>query len=362
LNSHAVPVTASTAAAHRPPQTLTVQSLQAGDRQRWDEFVTCCPAATFFHRAGWQEVIQRAFGHATYFLYAEVGGAIEGVLPIGHINSRLFGNALISVPFCTQGGIAANTPEAHAVLAEAACKLADTLSVDYLEMRNPVRRHPAWPVRDKLYVNFRKVIDPDPEMNMKAIPRKQRAMVRKGIQAGLTAEIDVGVERLFLAYSESVHHLGTPVLPLKYFRILKDVFGEDCQILTVTLNHQLVASVLSFYFRDQVLPYYGGGTALARQFKGNDFMYWELLRRAGERGIRVFDYGRSKVGTGSYHFKKNWGFEPEPLYCEFHLVKARQLPNVNPTNPRYRVFIELWKRLPLPVSRWLGPLIARQLG
>jgi len=120
--------------------------------------------------------------------------------------------------------------------------------------------------------------------------------------------------------------------------------------------------VMSFYFRDEVLPYYGGGAALARDLKGNDFMYWDLLRRACERGVRVFDYGRSKVGTGSYSFKKNWGFIPEPLHYEFQLMKATQLPDINPLNPKYRLFIDAWKRLPLPVSRWLGPFLARSLG
>jgi FemAB-related protein (PEP-CTERM system-associated) len=353
---------AAAATGNQQPGSLTVRSLQTADRPRWDEFVAHCPEATFFHRAGWEEVIQRSFGHATYFLYAEADGAIQGVLPLGHINSRLFGKALISLSFCVQGGIAASTVEARVALEQAACELAGSLGVDYLEMRNPVRRHPAWPVKEGLYVGFRKAIDPDPEVNLKAIPRKQRAMVRKGIEAGLVAQDDNDIDRLFIAYSESVHHLGTPVLPRRYFRILKEVFGEDCRVLTVTLDGRLVASVLSFYFRDQVLPYYGGGTELARQVKGNDFMYWELLRRSCEQGIRLFDYGRSKVGSGSYSFKKNWGFTPEPLYYEYHLVKARQLPNVNPTNPKYRLFIDVWKRLPLPLSRWLGPLIARDLG
>jgi len=360
LDNQVLPAAATT--KNKPPSGLVVQSLQAVDRQRWDKFVAHCPEATFFHRAGWEEVIQRTFGHATYFLYAEADGVIQGVLPLGHINSRLFGKALISLPFCVQGGIAASTVEARVALEQAACELAGSLAVDYLEMRNPVRRHPAWPVKEDLYVGFRKAIDPDPEVNLKAIPRKQRAMVRKGIEAGLVAQDDDDIDRLFIAYSESVRNLGTPVLPRRYFRILKEVFGENCRVLTVTLDGSLVASVLSFYFRDQVLPYYGGGTELARQVKGNDFMYWELLRRSCEQGIRIFDYGRSKLGSGSYSFKKNWGFTPEPLFYEYHLVKARQLPNINPTNPKYRLFIDLWKRLPLPLSRWLGPLIARDLG
>jgi FemAB-related protein (PEP-CTERM system-associated) len=334
----------------------------AEDAIRWDQFIETCVEATFFHRAGWQTVIGNAFKHKTYFLFAEVDGVIQGVLPLGHINSHLFGNALISVPFCVRGGIAANSPTARSALEKAACDLADSLGVDYLEMRNPQRRHLDWPVKNDLYVNFSKPIAADAEANLTAIPRKQRAMVRKGIQAGLAAEVDADIERFFTAYSESVRNLGTPVLSRRYFRLLKKAFKEACEILTVTHNGQLVSSVMSFYFRDQVLPYYGGGTALARNLKGSDFMYWELMRRAGERGIRTFDYGRSKVGSGSYSFKKNWGFAPEPLYYEYYLVKAKKLPDVNPLNPKYRLFIELWRRLPLPLSRVLGPLLARNLG
>jgi len=345
------------------PRIVEVKTLESSeDAIRWDRFLETCREATFFHRAGWKEVIDRAFHHDTYFLFAEVGGELQGVLPLGHINSYLFGNALISLPFCVQSGVAANSSAAHSALEKAACELADSLGVDYLEMRNS---HPCrldWPSKSSLYVNFSKTIVSDPEANLRAIPRKQRAMIRKGIKAGLVAEIDEDIERFFKAYSESVRNLGTPVLSRHYFRTLKEVFKEACEILTVTHNGQLVSSVMSFYFRDQVLPYYGGGTTLARHLKGNDFMYWEVLRRAGERGIRLFDYGRSKIGSGSYSFKKNWGFAPEPLYYEYYLVKAKNLPDVNPLNPKYRLFIELWKRLPLPLSRVLGPLVARHLG
>jgi FemAB-related protein (PEP-CTERM system-associated) len=323
--------------------------------------VECCPDATFFHRAGWRDVVERAFGHNTHFLFAERDGRIEGVLPLGHVRSRLFGNALISSPFCVYGGIAASNDAAATALQEAAQSLATRLDVDYLEFRNLEVRNPDWASKD-LYVRFRKAIDADPEANMLAIPRKQRAMVRKGIKAGLVSEIDQDADRLYTAYSESVRNLGTPVFGRRYFRILQEVFGDDCEILTITRDGELVSSVMSFYFRDEVLPYYGGGTATARSVQGNDFMYWELMRRSGERGFKWFDYGRSKEGTGSYSFKKNWGFEPEPLHYEYWLVKADAMPNVSPTNPKYRLFIESWKCLPLPVTRLLGPWIARNLG
>ena len=341
---------------------LVVKSLDAHDADRWDAFVVTSPQASFFHRAGWKEVLERAFGHRGYFLYAERDGQIEGVLPLGHVRSRLFGHYLSSTPFCVYGGVAAATPEAAEALEAKAESLARELGVDYLEFRNRMPRHPEWPRKDDLYVTFRKAIDPDPEKNMLAIPRKQRAMVRKGIEAGLQGEIDADVERFFDAYSRSVHKLGTPVFAKKYFRVLQEVFAEDCEILTVTKDGGVITSVLSFYFRDEVLPYYGGGSEAAREYKGNDFMYWDLMRRAAERGIRVFDYGRSKLGTGSYSFKKNWGFEPEPLHYEYRLIKAHAVPDVNPLNPKYRLFINLWKRLPLAVTRVVGPHLVKNLG
>jgi FemAB-related protein (PEP-CTERM system-associated) len=187
-------------------------------------------------------------------------------------------------------------------------------------------------------------------------------MVRKGIAADLESSIDGGVDRFFDAFAASQRNLGTPILPKRYFQALKEEFGEACDVLTVTSAGKVVASVLSFYFRDEVLPYYGGGPAEARDLKANDFMYWELMRRSAERGIRVFDYGRSKVGSGSYSFKKNWGFEPEPLRYQYRLVKAHDVPNVSPNNPKYRLMIEAWRRLPLALANRLGPVLARNLG
>lgn len=331
------------------------------EEQRWDAFVTACPEGTFFHLSGWQKVIRKAFGHRTTFLYAQRGAEIVAVLCLGQIKSLLFGNALVSAPFCVYGGVASEDEEARQALESRAVALADSLGVDHLEMRNRAQRREDWPHKD-LYVTFRKQIEADHDANMKAIPRKQRAMVRKGIKAGLVSEIDEDTNRLFSAYSESVRNLGTPVFSEAYFRALKQEFGEACEVLTVMHEDTLVASVMNFYFRDEVLPYYGGGTSAARTLKGNDFMYWEVMRRAADKGIRIFDYGRSKQGTGSYSFKKNWGFVPEPLFYEFHLVKSDAVPDLNPMNPKYQMFIKAWQRLPLGVSRTLGPMLSRYLG
>ncbi len=340
---------------------MKIQELTSADEDRWDEFVEHCPDATFFHKAGWKAVLEQAYGHPTLFLYAERDGDIEGVLPLAHINSLLFGNTLVSTPFCVYGGVAAISEDAASALLDAACEHAERLGVDALELRSRTPSGRQWPSKD-LYVTFRKEIDPDPEVNLKAIPRKQRAMVRKGINAGLTGEADNGWQRLYRVYSESVRNLGTPVFPAKYFRILREVFGADCDVLMIQHEGRDVAGVLSFYFRDEVLPFYGGSIAQARALKANDFMYWELMRRSAEQGIKIFDYGRSKTGTGSYSFKKNWGFTPEPLHYEYYLVKSDKVPEINPMNPKYQLFIKAWKRLPVPLANLIGPLLSRNLG
>ena len=343
------------------PSPVTVRPYAARDAARWDAYVLAHPDASFFHRAGWARVIAGAFGHRCHYLYAEAGGEIVGVLPLVEIKSLLFGHSLSSLAFCVSGGIVADHDAAFRALDAAAQALARELGVGALEYRNTRPVHPDWPAKD-LYVTFRRAIDPEIEANMNAIPRKQRAMVRKGIKAGLAGEIDADTGRFFRAYSSSVHRLGTPVFPRKYFRLLKETFGADCEVLTIVQGDTLVASVMSFYFRDEVLPYYGGGTAAARAVAGNDFMYWDLMRRACERGFKVFDFGRSKKGSGSYDFKKNWGFEPTPLFYEYLLVKDAAVPEVNPNNPKYRLFIQAWKKLPLPLANLIGPHLVKNLG
>jgi FemAB-related protein (PEP-CTERM system-associated) len=348
---------------HDTRVALRVRDLDAGAWPRWEAFVSACPDATFFHRAGWKRVIEETLGHRTYFLYAEdAAGEIVGVLPLVFIRSALFGRSLSSTAFCVYGGPAVTSPAASAALTARAVEIGERLRADHIEFRGRQASQVGWSRKSGLYVTFRKAIDPDPDKNLLAVPRKQRAMIRKGIAAGLTSDIDADVERLHHIYAESVRNLGTPVFPKRYFTALQREFGDDCQVLTVVNQGRPVSSVLSFFFRDEVLPYYGGGTLAAREVAANDFMYWEVMRRAAVRGSRIFDFGRSKLGTGAFSFKTHWGFVPEPLDYEYFLLRRKELPDVNPLNPKYRLIIEAWKRLPLPVANLIGPWIARDLG
>jgi len=341
---------------------VTIRELSAASAPAWDAFITAMPGGTFFHRAAWAEVIKEAFGHRAYYVYTERDGAITGVLPLAQVKTLLFGDTLISVPFCVYGGPLAGDAESAAALESHAADLLSRTGASAVEFRHREPVESDWIERPDLYVTFRKAIDGDNERNMKAIPRKQRAMVRKGIQNGLTSVSDGNTRVLHQIYAESVRNLGTPVFSLRYFDILAKAFGDSLDVVTILDNETPIASVMNFYFREEVLPYYGGGTLGARQRAGNDFMYWEVMRRAAARGYRTFDFGRSKIGTGAYSFKHNWGFEPAKLYYRFMLAPGASIPDHNPLNPKYRMFIAAWKRLPLPVAKLLGPPIVRGLG
>jgi FemAB-related protein (PEP-CTERM system-associated) len=344
------------------PGMLTVHELAPEAMAAWDAFVERCGDATFFHLSGWKHVIEASFGHRTHFLFAADASGIRGVLPLVHVKSRLFGNALISAPFGVYGGPAADGDEAVAALDRHALTLADRLNVDHVEYRSRTHTRPDWACKDDVYATFRRVIRQDPDENLKAIPRKQRAVVRKSLESGLCAEAEDNTHSMYRLYAQSVRNLGTPVFSPRYFRALKEQFGRRCEVLVVRRGARLISGVLSFYFRDTVLPYYAGGTPEARKLGAFDFMYWDVMRRSGLAGYRIFDFGRSKVGTGAFHFKRNWGFDPEPLSYEYKLRRGGAVPNLSPLNPKYRLFVQLWRRLPLPIANAVGPVLARDLG
>jgi FemAB-related protein (PEP-CTERM system-associated) len=342
--------------------TVAVRPFRAGDEHRWDQFVRAHASGTFFHLSGWKRVIERAFGHRTYYLIAERGPAVTGVLPLTHVKSRLFGSSLISNAFGVHGGPIAENTETLCKLEAEAVRLMDAIAVPVLELRDFSATRANWPSKRDLYATFHRSLDPSVERNLKSIPRKQRAMIRKGIKNKLKSEIDHGVERLYRILAESFRNLGTPVFSEAYFHILRDEFSTCSDIVTVTCDGHAVASVLNFYFRDEVLPFYGGGVRAARALAANDFMYWEVMRRACERGYRNFDFGRSKLGTGPFAFKRNWGFQPIPLIYQYRLSPGTSIPDLNPLNPKLAMFIAVWKRLPLAVATRLGPSIVRGIG
>ena len=341
---------------------VTIRCARDEDASAWDAFVFAASDATFFHRFGWRGIFRDIFSLNPHYLIAESGGTVAGVLPLVHQKSLLFGNTLIAAPFCVEGGPVAIDTEIRALLDEAAISLMHALKAQSLEFRSRTASRMGWTVIRNLYATFARDLSSNDEENLRAISRKQRAVVRKTLEGGLSSHIDDNVDALFRIYSESVRNLGTPVFSKRYFATLRKTFGPDCDVVVVREGAEPLSAVMNFYFRDTVMPYYGGGRKAARRNGANDFLYWEVMRRAAGRGYRRFDFGRSKAGTGAFAFKKNWGFEPQWLEYEYYLPPGATLPDKNPNNPKYAGLIALWKRLPLPLANLIGPYLVRGLG
>ena len=341
---------------------VKVSDATSADAKAWDTFVDAHPRGTFFHLYGWREVLVGSVGFEPVYLIARRAEKIVGVLPMMQVKSFLFGNALVSLPFCVQAGILAEDATALDALLAIAKVRAEAARVNYLELRHAERLTQDLPCKDSTYVNFKRDLASTEEENMKAIPRKQRAVVRKGIAAGLVSREQTHLDAFFPIYATSVRNLGTPVFPQRYFRALHDAFRDRCRVTTVYHAETPIASVFSFLYKNTVMPYYGGGLPIARDLKAYDFMYWELMRTACEAGMSAFDYGRSKIDSGSYAFKKNWGFESTPLVYEYHLLGSHEMPNRNPNNPKFSLAVKAWKKLPLPLANLIGPRISPYLA
>jgi len=337
------------------------------ERARIEGFVAAHSEGTPFHRPAWLEAVAKGTGNRAMALVAEREGELLGYLPLNAIHSPIFGRMLASTGFAVGGGaLLAEGADADALFG-AAEELALRLSVPEIELRGgplPVKRE-GWRTRRDSHCGFINPLAPDDEAQLLAIPRKQRAEVRKSLEKPLEVSVGTGeADRAahYAVYAESVRNLGTPVFPRSLFDAVLDRVGDNADILTVRHDGQAVASVLSLYHKGAVMPYWGGGTWDARRLRANDRMYFELMLHARRRGCSHFDFGRSKTGSGAYHFKRNWGFEPEPLSYAAWTAPGSEPRDADPTSVRHALQIAIWRRLPLAVANRLGPWIARGLG
>lgn len=336
-----------------------VREIALGGEAEWDAFVRGAEHGTFFHLSGWKKVIEEALGHECRYLLARRGTDIRGVFPLSRICNRLFGDCLVSIPLAVYGGICADDETSYRSLLDAGAELGRQLGVQYVEMRNRTEPYPAdLPGRD-LYVTFTQDLSTGPDALMKRLPRDTRHAIRKSLKAGLEWTEDIGVEEFYDIFAETFHRLGTPVFSKRLFVLLRRHFAESCRIFGARKGRHLVAAVLCFYFRDQVLPYYAGADPEYFADAPNNFMYWKLICQSHEEGYRLFDFGRSKKGTGSFDFKSSWSMQLEPLPYRYQLVRAKNVPKMSPVDGKFKLAVTLWKQLPVGVTKLIGPRVIR---
>jgi FemAB-related protein (PEP-CTERM system-associated) len=348
-------------------QMRLVDLRDPGELAAIERFVCTHPQGTPFHLPRWLQAVEQGTGNRAMVLASERAGELTGVLPLNEIHSPIFGRLLASSGFAVDGGLLLTDGEDGAELLAAAEHLAASWSCPTIELRGgPVTDTRAgWALRTQSHCGFVASLAADDEAQLTAVPRKQRAEVRKSLANDLTVEVGTSPElrdEHYAVYAQSVRNLGTPVFPRALFDAVLNAFGDEADILTVRDQGRAVASVLSLYWRGAVMPYWGGGTWDARRLRANDRMYFELMLHARRRGCDRFDFGRSKTNSGAYHFKRNWGFTPKPLSYAVWTAPGADERNADPTSAKHELQIALWQKLPLPVANRVGPWIARGLG
>jgi FemAB-related protein (PEP-CTERM system-associated) len=348
---------------------ILVTALDLADptqRAAADAFVMARPDGTPFHRPAWLLGVARGTGNRAHMLLALApSGQIVGLLPLHHVKSALFGQALVSSGFAVDGGILASDPAAVSALAAACEGMARDGGIGSVELRGGPVPGEGWAMHAGSHLGFSRPIAADDEAELLAVPRKHRAELRKAL-ANDALRVEIGRDARhrrahYRVYSESVRNLGTPVFPARLFREVLAAFGEDADILIVHEGDRPVSAVLTVYHQGRVMPFWGGGIGDARRLRSNELMYYRLMAHGRERGMSVFDFGRSKAGSGQAAWKRSFGFDPVPLsYHSWSATGERR--DVNPNSPQYQRRIDLWKKLPLPVANLIGPFIARGLG
>jgi FemAB-related protein (PEP-CTERM system-associated) len=340
-------------------QDVQVRQLQDGEEGEWDGFVRSCPSGTLFHLAAWRRVTAAVLGHESIYLVARRGTAITGVLPLSRVRNRLFGDCLVSMPLAVYGGICATDADSYSQLLSASGEIAKEAGVKYVEMRNRTEPFATNLAGRDLYVTFTQDLTLGPDKLLERLPRDTRYMVRKSLKNGLTWASDISLAEFYDIYARSVHRLGTPVFPMKLFAQVMSEFADNCRVFGVRKGSQAIAAVLCLYFEDRVMPYYGGSLAEFNRDAPNNFMYWNLIAQSCAEGLRYFDFGRSKKGTGAYQFKSSWAMQEAELPYRYLLVKAREVPHLSPVDQKFQLPVALWKRMPYSWTKVLGPAVVQ---
>ncbi len=343
-----------------PRSRIRALPLEANDHLRWDRFVLGHPGGTFFHQTSWMRVMVRTYGYQPQYFFAERDGQVTGIAPAFLVSNWLSGRCLISLPFAVYGGVCAVDSETEDALVGHLEQFAKEQQLEYLELRNRNGCVRLGYHANTRYASFTIPLVADPEKLYAAFPKDIRYMIRKGEKAGL--QVRRGMDQFDSFYklmTINLRRLGTPAFPRALFSNLIDEYGDQIDIAAVYSGDKPVAGAMSFRFREWMQPYYFGSLDEAKGLAANNFLWWKLIQHAAETGSSTFDFGRSKIGSGNFDFKKKWNPRIENLNYQVHLVHRRELPNFSHTNPKFEMATNVWKKLPLGLTRIIGPRVVR---
>lgn len=358
-----------------------------------DEFVATQPDGDVFQLSAWRDAVRRAYGHRTVCMRAPIGSdgseVTGGLLPLVTMRHRWFGSVMVSSPFCDSGGVLAQDASLEQSLITQGLELASATSLNVLELRqrsplrclryldasNEMTRSP-WATTGQ-YADWwvaiphpgekvRMVLDlpSDPHTLFRAFKAKLRSQIQKPIKEGL--KVRTGgpelVRDFYQVFVENMRDLGSPVHSKRFVDEVVGQYGAGARVFVVYLKEIPLAASLTLGFKDMLSNPWASSLRRFRHLAPNMLLYWSMLEYACQNGYGAFDFGRSTVGEGTYRFKEQWGARPEPLYWyRFTRGDAKRCSGGRHSGGMRRV-VAIWRRLPLSVTRFLGPHIRRHIS
>ena len=333
------------------------------DESAWHSFIQSASLATAYHQFGWKHVISKSFGHHCYYLAAiDDAGEWQGMLPLVHMRSKLFGNFIVSVPYVNYGGLLIRSEAAVTPLLNEAERLRCTAGASHVELRHlsycledqPSRQH-----KVTMLLGLADNIDDQ----WRTFNAKVRNQVRKAEKNGLhcvIGQLEL-LDAFYQVFARNMRDLGTPVYSKKFFRNVLATFSDSTKIIAVYHEGNVIAAGIALWFKKTLEIPWASSIRDYKAYCPNNMLYWQAIQFAIEHGFKTFDFGRSTPNEGTYHFKKQWGAQPRQLHWQYLMAKDASMPSLNPSNPKYQIAIRVWQRLPLPLTKALGPHIVRNI-
>ena len=343
-------------------KNIVVKQAVDSDIPEWQRYVGENPEATFYHRSEWKNIIEKSFGHKTYYLMALDNEKTVGILPLVHIKSLVFGSIFCSMPFLNFGGVCADNSEVEITLLREAERILKSKNGDYLELRHLKQTSMSIPCKSHK-VSMTIELNPDPEIVWNQFDRKHRSNVRRAEKNGLEIKHGNGelLPRFYEVMCRGWKELGTPMYAYSFLENIVDAMGEAIEIYIISYEGKDVAASFIGYHKDTVEGMWLSALHEYGKLQAGYVLYWEMIKRACEKGYGQFHLGRSSAEGGGEFFKKKWNATPKPLYWEYILNKSKDVPELNVDNPKYHRAIEIWKKLPPGVTAFIGPHLAKNI-
>jgi len=330
---------------------------------QWDQYVESHEEGCIYHLTAWQSIIKKQFGHESTYIYStNDNGDLNGILPVVQLKSILLGNYMVSVPYFNYGGVLSESKDIATKLMLKAGEVASDKSASHVEFRDTQVYEGDWGLREDKVVMLLD-LPSDSEVLWKNIGTKVRAQVKRPQREPVSTKqggLDL-LDDFYQVFAQNMRDLGTPVYSKSFFKSILEKFPNNAHIVCVYHNDEPAAAGFLIGYKNRMEIPWASALRKFNKISVNMLLYWEVLKYSTEQGYQQFDFGRSTVNAGTYRFKKQWGGKPKQLYWHYWLAEGEDVPKMNPDNPKYKLVISIWQKLPVWLTKVIGPSIVKNL-